>query len=921
MPPELHTTLDGPKWAPPDLPKRGRAPVLASSAAPVKPRPRASSTVSAKLGSSARCLFDPVSSSPSEASCSSSESDSDATPRPSRSHSIASAAATERSFIDDFVPRTELFQDLLQRGASLAGRAITGSSSSGSSSGFSPPRLGNNPPPFLRVPMATILPLPKDINVKDVRDFDGSPADLSLFDTQIENVLDRWDILAYSGGCVSGDVSRGFEFVPSTTAGCVSNYHLGGKLCSGLCNKLMGAAAQWFDDYAKSGKPRPNCWKRATDPLFVPVGLVEVSLYDLLAAQFDPTVDAQQAELELESYRWDPLDKKALGLVPFRGHMSRLCTRAGKTGWALRGKVIRNTFPDWLKKRIFVTKTEEAFWSSVEDCVNTELMDRQQFESARLRSESRASQAHSDKQCIFCGFRGHEVVDCRKMKAARAATQSGGPGAPMSSPAVDSSVGLAAGPRGPPAGAPRQPSGSGDRCTLTCYNCQRPGHISTFCPEPRRDRRPAAVSTNVSCDPEVPVYLNVPSPDVVGLVRDERIDEQDTIIVGHQEFDLPLYYVLTQVREPQEVFAFSTPVSDTLRTPTTVMHSFTRTPGGQDLFTIWDTAALLSLVPMSTVQALKLSYTPGSDVSFIVANGSRMAPIGYCNDMQFSFPEDSRRMFADKVYVVESAPFQLLLGVRFLHKHWAGVFLPWAKIILLKPCRVEIQGSLIRPSAPTPLHSEIVDDLRLVEDDLDDIPDEVAALVTLPMAVGALEIGKRDLVAELDGPVLTDFGRPVPADARMSRDFVRGIFQFGPSCPPEVVARAIDLVLAHWDQFSWHEMDLGCISDVPYDTRYVDESPCVCKSRRHNYADRNAMIIEAKSQPSIDLGVYRRAGPDVVDRAQLVVVRTKPEDPMNLKYCRVDHDFSCKNDKALLVPVPMATRPELYFFLTRFQFF
>ena len=107
------------------------------------------------------------------------------------------------------------------------------------------------------------------------------------------------------------------------------NYRLGGKLCSGLCNKLTGAAAQWWDDYAKSGKPRPNCWKRATDPLFVPAGLVEVSLYDLLASQFDPTVDAQQAELELDSYRWDPLDKKALGLVPFRGHVSRLCTRAG----------------------------------------------------------------------------------------------------------------------------------------------------------------------------------------------------------------------------------------------------------------------------------------------------------------------------------------------------------------------------------------------------------------------------------------------------------------------------------------------------------------------------------------------------------------------------------------------------------------
>ena len=150
---------------------------------------------------------------------------------------------------------------------------------------------------------------------------------------------------------------------------------------------------------------------------------------------------------------------------------------------------------------------------------------------------------------------------------------------------------------------------------------------------------------------------------------------------------------------------------------------------------------------------------------------------------------------------------------------------------------------------------------------------------------------------------------------------MHGIFKFGPSCPPHVVSKAIDLVLAHWDQFSWHEMDLGCISNIPYDTQYVDESPCVCKSRRHNYAERNAMIIEAKSQPLIDLGVYRHAGPEVVDRAQLVVVRTKPDDLMYLKYCRVAHDFRCKNDKALLVPVPMATRPELYSFLTRFQFF
>lgn len=116
-------------------------------------------------------------------------------------------------------------------------------------------------------------------------------------------------------------------------------------------------------------------------------------------------------------------------------------------------------------------------------------------------------------------------------------------------------------------------------------------------------------------------------------------------------------------------------------------------------------------------------------------------------------------------------------------------------------------------------------------------------------------------------------------------------------------------------------MDLGCILDVPYDTKYINDSPCICKSRRHNYNDRNTTIIEAKSKPLINLGVYRCAGPKVIDRAQLVVVRTKPDDHMNPKYCRIAHDFWCKNDKAVLVTVPIVTRPELYSFLTKFRFF
>ena len=95
----------------------------------------------------------------------------------------------------------------------------------------------------------------------------------------------------------------------STTAvGCVPNYRLGGKLCSSVAGLFKDAPALWWDDYSQSGNPKLNCWKRATSALHVPAGIIETSLYDLLVVQFDPTVDVQQAEIELASYQWNPLD-------------------------------------------------------------------------------------------------------------------------------------------------------------------------------------------------------------------------------------------------------------------------------------------------------------------------------------------------------------------------------------------------------------------------------------------------------------------------------------------------------------------------------------------------------------------------------------------------------------------------------------
>ena len=113
-------------------------------------------------------------------------------------------------------------------------------------------------------------------------------------------------------------------------------------------------------------------------------------------------------------------------------------------------------------------------------------------------------------------------------------------------------------------------------------------------------------------------------------------------------------------------------------------------------------------------------------------------------------------------------------------------------------------------------------------------------LVTIPMD---LEIGKRCLISELDQPTANDFG----AYAVVTRQFDRNTLHFGPSCPTPILDAAIDLILSHWNEFSWHGMDLSCIQDVPYTSQYTDNTPCTYKSRRHNYAPRNSAPIEARS--------------------------------------------------------------------------
>lgn len=130
----------------------------------------------------------------------------------------------------------------------------------------------------------------------------------------------------YYGGTVRGDPEEEYEYVPANSDNSKSNYLLGSRLCAGLTERLEKSALRWWQDYdGNADNPAPNCWRKHSDnprriPGSVPAGLVEVSLFDLLNAHFSSDMDAREAELELERFRWKPFDKDTpMNVTVFRG--------------------------------------------------------------------------------------------------------------------------------------------------------------------------------------------------------------------------------------------------------------------------------------------------------------------------------------------------------------------------------------------------------------------------------------------------------------------------------------------------------------------------------------------------------------------------------------------------------------------------
>lgn len=88
------------------------------------------------------------------------------------------------------------------------------------------------------------------------------------------------------------------------------------------------------------------------------------------------------------------------------------------------------------------------------------------------------------------------------------------------------------------------------------------------------------------------------------------------------------------------------------------------------------------MVPKSTIIQTGTEWVQSSDVDSVMADGVRHTPLGYAPRFVFRIGD---LYFVLKVYVVESANNQLLLGTRFMYEVGAAIFPCWEQVALTIP--------------------------------------------------------------------------------------------------------------------------------------------------------------------------------------------------------------------------------------------
>ncbi|KAI5795809.1 hypothetical protein EDC01DRAFT_629730 [Geopyxis carbonaria] len=467
-----------------------------------------------------------------------------------------------------------------------------------------------------------------------------------------------------------------------------------------------------------------------------PDSIEEISLFEILKKYFPEENDETEARLELKRYRWNPAHKDAVPFQTFRTKATSLATRSGQDTWRKKCPLILDCIePKSLRDEVRLYEDdEEKFWYETKVAVNTWLNRhppvtygasvrcsicngphdssdcRRPVQSApQVRyTKPLANKSRGDAACDWCGIKGHYKSECMKLKGqvsrgevpAEERNKRGGPAAAPRPAAAASRSYL---PRaGRPADQARRPL-----ALQSCSTCGGKGHLASVCPS----RKVTVTATNLvddkydddsTGDQKVTSYLmDSWIPPVIepadrrnlgNAVCDyEGIDDLFSTMLAGVSVDYPVYNNITTPVETVDVMqnvvgktakpGGLVKVSDAIdmtafgpvdsECPTGPVWTISSTLRGHDLLTIFDTGAVKAAIPVSTANGSQSPWTTQlpHKLCFIKADGTRYTPAGYCPSFKFRFGTFE---FDIEAYVVDSAPFQLLLGTEFLWATGAG---------------------------------------------------------------------------------------------------------------------------------------------------------------------------------------------------------------------------------------------------------